>query len=105
VYAVKKFPNVEKDSWIIANRELVDEELTKYEELFEEPLKSAFQEVMVEYIYLQKVMEDVTDWKENFLRFVAHTTNVAESGLAQRDTRGDFHGGRLSLIKEILEWF
>jgi len=105
VYAVKKFPSVEKDDWIIANTELIGTELTKYEDLFEEPLKSAFQEVMTEYVYLQNIMEDVTAWKENFLRFIAHTMNVAEEELRQRSTRSDFHGGRLSLIKEVLEWF
>jgi hypothetical protein len=105
VYAVKKFPRMEKDDWIVANKELIDGELTRYEDLFEEPLTSAFQEVMTEYVYLQNIMEDVTAWKANFLRFVAHTMNTAEEELRHASTKGDFHGGRLSLIKEVLEWF
>jgi hypothetical protein len=105
VYAIKKFPNAEKDDWIIANKGLIQEELTKYEGLYEEPLKSAFQEVIADYIYLQNIMDDVTEWKGNFLRFIAHTMNMAEGELRQRNAKRDFHEGRLSLIKEILEWF
>ena len=105
MYAIKKFPNTEKDDWIVANQELIDEELKKYEGLFEEPLKSAFQEVMVDYIYLQNVMDQVTDWKGNFLRFIAHTMNVAEGELRVGGAKKDLQGGRLSLIKEVLDWF
>lgn len=105
MFAVKKFPNIEKDDWIIANKERIDEELAKYEGLFDEPLKSAFQEVVADYIYLQNTMENVVEWKDNFVRFIAHTMNMAESELSKRGTKGDFHRGRLSLIKEALEWF
>lgn len=105
MYSVKRFPGVEKDDWIVMNKERVDEELKKYEGLFQEPLKTAFQEVMTEYIYLQSIMADVAEWKDNFVRFIAHATNMAESESRQKSARADFHGGRLSLIKELLEWF
>ena len=104
MFTVKKFPSVEKDDWIILNKDRVDEELKAYEDLFEEPLKTAFREVMTEYIYLQSVMEDAVQWKDNFVRFIAQATNMSE-GEAGRSGGTEFHGGRLSLIREILEWF
>jgi len=105
VFTVKKFPNIEKDDWIALNKERVDEELKAYEDLFEEPLKTAFQEIMTEYIYLQSVMEDVAQWKDNFVRFIALATSMSEGETNQSNGGATFHRGRLSLIKEVLEWF
>ena len=102
----RKFPSVEKDDWIAANREMIDDELSKYEGLFkEEAVNTAFQNLVTEYLYVQNMMENVVDWRDDFLRFVAETIRSAEEEIASRTGAVDLQNGRLMVIKKILEWF
>lgn len=105
MYSVKKFPDLEKEAWIMDNKDLVDEQLAKFEGLFGEPLKSPFQEVMSEYVFLSNTVVEIIQWKENFARFLSYTMNMDESQIREGGSKKDFHGGRLSMIKELLEWF
>ena len=104
MYNVKKFPDLDKDTWINANRELVDQQLSKLEGLLDESVKGPLQEVVAEYVYLSNTMLEVEEWRDNFARFLSYTMNVDEGHLKDRSSR-DFHAGRLSLLKELLEWF
>ena len=105
MYSVKKLPDLEKEVWIMNNKDLVDEQLAKFEGLFGEPLQSPFQEVMSEYVFLSNTVVEIIEWKENFARFLSYTMNVDEGQIREGSGKKDFHGGRLSLIKELLDWF
>lgn len=105
MYNVKKFPDLDKDAWISENRDLIDEQLAKFDGLFDESLKGPFQEVMAEYVYLSNTLQEIIEWKDNFARFLSYTMNADESHLRDHDSGRDVHGGRLSLLKELLEWF
>jgi hypothetical protein len=90
------------DDWTAANKKMITEELTKYDGLFkEESVIQAFQELLIEYLYLQNVNEKVMDWRDNFLRFLAQEMERAEVSRG----RDDIHLGRLSLVRSILQWF
>jgi len=105
MYNVRKFPDLDKDNWIIENQELVDAQIAKFDGLFEEPVRRSFQEMMSEYVFLQSTIEEITEWKENLARFLSYTMTVDEGHLRERSSSKDFHAGRLSLLKELLEWF
>ena len=104
MYSVKKFPDLDKDTWISENRELIDEQLSKLEGSLDESIRGPLQEVVAEYVYLSNTMHEIEEWKDNFARFLSYTMNVDESHLMDRSGR-DLHGGRLSLLKDLLEWF
>ena len=106
MYKESKFPSIDKDDWIAANRELVDEELSKYEGLFkEESVNAAFQNLVIEYLYLQNLMESVTDWRANFLSFIADTIRDAENEIAHRSSAVELQNGRMMVVRRVLEWF
>ena len=105
MYSVRKFPNIQKDEWIALNRDRVEDELKNYEGMFDEPLKNAFEEVLRDYIFLSNTMSEVIEWKQDFARFLGYAVDVDENQTKQRDDKESFHAGRLSMIKEILEWF
>jgi hypothetical protein len=105
MYSLRRFPDIDRESWIAENQELVQEQVKKFEGLFEEPVKGAFEEAMADYVYLSNVMEEVMEWKRSFAGFLAHSLNVDEAQVNQREGRQDYHGGRMSMIKEVLEWF
>ena len=105
MYNVKKFPDIDKDSWIADNMALVNEQLAKFEGVFEEPVRRTFEDVMAEYVFLSNTMQEIAEWKDNLARFLSYTMTVDEGHLRQRDRSKEFHGGRLSLLKELLEWF
>jgi hypothetical protein len=105
MHSIKKFPDLNKEAWIMDNKDLVDEQLAKFEGLFGEPLQSPFQEVMSEYVFLSNTVVEIIEWKENFARFLSYTMNVDEGQIREGSGKKDFHGGRLSLIKELLDWF
>ena len=105
MYNVKKFPELDKDAWITENRELVDQQVSKFEGLLDESIKGPLQEVIAEYVYLSSTMLEIEEWKDNFARFLSYTMNVDEGHLRDQDSGRDVHGGRLSLLKELLEWF
>ena len=105
MYSVRKFPTVDKDDWISANREMIDVELSKYEGLFnEEQVKVAFENLITEYLYVQSVLENVTDWRNNFLRCIADIMSSAEEAIAHRGAI-ELQNGRLMVIRKVLEWF
>ena len=105
MYSVKKFPDLDKENWLVDNRQLVDEQLAKFDGFFEESVKRSFQEVMTEYVFLSNTMQEIAEWKDNLARFLSYTMTVDEGHLRKHDSSKDFHGGRLSLLKELLEWF
>ena len=105
MHSIKKFPDLNKEAWIMDNKDLVDEQLAKFEGLFGEPLQSPFQEVMSEYVFLSNTVVEIIEWKENFARFLSYTMNVDEGQIREGSGKKDFHGGRLSLIKGLLDWF
>ena len=105
LYNVRKFPDLDKDSWIAENQELVDAQMAKFEGLFEEPVKRSFQDIIAQYVFLENTLQEIAEWKENLARFLSYTMTVDEGHLKERDSSKDFHGGRLSLLKELLEWF
>ena len=105
MYSVKKFPDYEKDAWIAENKALIQEQVKKFEGLFEEPLRGAFEEIIAQYVFFSNTMEEVVEWKQDFARFLSYSINASEIQIKQGDSKRDFHGGRLSMIKEILEWF
>jgi len=104
VYSVKKFPDFERDTWIAHNRELIDEQL-KLQELPNEALRETLEQVMTEYVFLSDLTKEMMEWKQNFARFLSYAINAAEVQIEQSEEKKDFQGGRLSVIKEILEWF
>ena len=104
MYSVKKFPEYERDAWIAENRDLINQQL-KFEGLSKEALEDALQHVMADYIYLSNVTREISEWKQNFARFLTYAIGIAESEIGKSKDRQDFHGGRLSMIKEVLEWF
>jgi hypothetical protein len=105
MYNVKKFPEIDKNNWIVDNAELVNEQLAKFKGVFEGPVERSFQEVMSEYVFLSSTMQEIAEWKDNLARFLSYTMTVDEAHLRERDSSKDYHGGRLSLLKELLEWF
>jgi hypothetical protein len=103
-YQVRKFPSLDEDSWFDANREFVASELGKYKDLFkEEELNVALRELLSEYLFLHNLMKDVTNWRGEFLRYLAHVVETAEHGLERKDDPLD--KGRLSILRDILQWF
>ena len=103
---MRKFPNDTKEEWITLNRDGVDKELKKYEGMFDdEPLKDAFEKVLTEFIFLSESMNGVNEWKQDFVRYLLYAIDVAENQTKKRDAKEAFHAGRLSVMKEILEWF
>jgi len=104
MYSVKKFPEYERDAWIAENRDLINQQL-KFEELSKEALEDALQQVMADYIYLSNVTREISEWKQNFARFLTYAISMAESEIGKKKGGQEFHGGRLSMIKEVLEWF
>ena len=104
MYSVKKFPDLERDKWIAENRDLIDEQL-KLEELPNEALRGTLEQVMTEYVFLSNVAKEMMEWKQNFAQFLSYAINAAEVQIKQDKGKEDFHGGRLSMLKEILEWF
>jgi len=105
MYSVKKFPDYDRKEWITENMNIVDEQVEKFEGLFDDTLKGAFEQEMAEYIFLSKVMEEVIEWKQAFARFLSFTIDATEAQLTQDKGKEDFHRGRLSAMKEVLEWF
>jgi len=104
LYALRKFPDIDIDDWTAANKKMITEELAKYEGLFkEESVIKAFQELLIEYLYLHDVNEKVMDWRDNFVRFLAEEMEKAELG--RGSGRNELYRGRLSLVKNILQWF
>jgi hypothetical protein len=104
MYSVMKFPEYEREAWIAENKELINQQL-KFEGLSKEAVQNALEQVMAEYIYLSNVTKEVEEWKRNFARFLAYAVNTSESKIEQSKGGDDFDGGRLSMIKEVLEWF
>jgi len=104
MYSVRKFPDFERDVWMAENRDLINQQL-KFEGLSKEALEDALQQVMADYIYLSNITREVSDWKQNFARFLTYAISMAENETGQSKGRQEFHGGRLSMIKEVLEWF
>jgi len=103
-YQVRKFPSLDEDSWLDANREFVASELEKYKDLFkEEELNAALRELLVEYLFLHNLMNDVANWRGQFLKYLAHMVETTEHGLERKDNPQD--KGRLSILRDILRWF
>jgi DNA repair exonuclease SbcCD ATPase subunit len=105
VYSVKKFPNDARDDWIAENKSLVEEQVQKFEGSFDEALKTAFEQTMAEHLFLSNAMEEVVEWKQNFARFLSYSIDAAETQIKQDKGKEAFLRGRLSMIKEILDWF
>ena len=105
MYSVRKFPDLDKEDWVAANREQVDEELTQYEGAFEGPLKEALEQLITEYVYASSTMKEVVEWKQEFARFLSFAISAAEGAIKEKSDKIDFQNGRLAMIKEILEWF
>jgi DNA repair exonuclease SbcCD ATPase subunit len=105
VYSVKKFPNDERDDWIAENKNLVEEQVEKFAGLFDDTLKDAFEQTMAEYLFLSNAMEAVAEWKQNFARFLSYSIDAAETQIQQDKRKEAFLRGRLSMIKEVLDWF
>jgi hypothetical protein len=101
---LRKFPDIDIDDWTAANKKMITEELAKYEGLFKEKsVIKAFQELLIEYLYLQNANEKVMDWRDNFMRFL---TDEMEKAEARRGSgRDELYRGRLSLVRNILQWF
>ena len=104
MYSVKKFPDYERDTWIAENEDAIADQLN-FEDFSKEALKNTLEQVMGEYLFLSSVNKEVVEWKQNFARFLSYAINAAETEMKQSKGREDFDGGRLSMIKEILEWF
>ena len=104
MYSVKKFPDYEREEWIAEHKDLIEEQVEKFEGL-DEALREPLEQVMAEYVFLLNVMEEVLEWKQNFARFLSYAIDAAEVQLNQKSGKEDLHRGRLSMIKEILGWF
>ena len=103
-YQVRRFPNLDEESWFDTNREFVASELEKYKDLFkEEELNAALRELLAEYLFLHNAIKDVTDWRSEFLRYLAHMIETTEHSLERKDNTSD--RGRLLILRSILQWF
>jgi len=104
--ALKRFPKLDKDEWAEANRQQVVAELEKYRGLFkDEPVERAFQDLVIEHLYLQDQMEEVTEWRDSFLRFLANAIEEAEGEMGKKSANIERQEGKLSLMREISAYF
>ena len=103
-YAVRKFPSLDEENWLDANREFVAKELEKCKDLFkEEELNAAFEELLIEYLFLRNSLKDVAGWRNQFLRHLAYLVETAEKGLERKDN--PLNKGKLVMLRGILQWF
>jgi hypothetical protein len=106
MHVVRKFPNLDKDEWAEGNSKKLVAELQKYQGLFkDEPTNSAFQDLMVEHLYLQEQMEEINGWKDHFLRFLANSIDEAENEMNRKGSNAQLQMGKLSLMRDISAWF
>jgi hypothetical protein len=103
-FEVRKFPNGDAQRWFEGNREFIDIELEKYKDLFkEEELNTALRELLAESLFLHNLEKDVASWRGEFLRYLAQMIETTEAELERKDNASD--KGRLSVLKDILQWF
>jgi len=106
MHSVRRFPKLDKDEWAEANSQQVVAELEKYHGLFkEEPIKRAFQDLIIEHLYLQEQMEEVIEWRGEFLRFLATAIEEAETGVNKKGANIELQKGKLSILRDISAYF
>jgi hypothetical protein len=106
MYSVKRFPSFDKNEWANSRRDAIASELAGYGGLFKEhELDSAFQDLIIEHIFLQDLARGVAAWRENFVKYVAASIQTSEAELNGKNGKDDLTKGRLLTMKEMLEWF
>ena len=106
MHAVRRFPKLDKDEWAEANQQQVVAELDKYRGLFkDEPIERAFQDLIIEHLYLQDQMEEVIEWRDGFLRFLATVIEDAEGEMSKKGANIEHQEGKLSLMRDISAYF
>jgi hypothetical protein len=106
MYTVKKFPNISLDEWTDMNRDSLADELSGYRDLFkEESVDSAFQDFIVEHVFLRSTVDQTVDWRESFLRFIAQEVDASNRELSRDGSNVEFYRGRLAVLEDILRWF
>lgn len=104
MYQVRKFPSLDEEIWVDANRAFIASELERYKDLFkEEELDAGFRELLAEHLFLRNLMQDVSDWRDRFLRYLAHMVETTEDGLERKDD--PLEKGKLLVLRDILQWF
>jgi hypothetical protein len=106
MYTTKKFPNISIDEWTEKSREILADELSSYMDLFkEESVDSAFQDFVAEHLFLQSMMDQTSDWRESFLRFIALEIDASNRKLSSDVSSVEFCRGKLAVLEDILRWF
>ena len=100
-----KFPRVDFEQWVLARRESLDDELSGYDGVFgNESADVSFRDLMLEHFFLQESVDQVIDWRENFLVFLLNEISAIRKEQYDSKNNVEFLKGKLAALLDILKW-
>lgn len=100
-----KFPRIDFEGWILARKESLDDELSNYNGLFgHESVEMSFRDLMMEHLFLQESVDQMIDWRENFLAFLMNEIDTIKNERQHSKNNVEFLRGKLAALVDILRW-
>ncbi len=104
--SARRYPSMDLDEWVYLKGELLREELSKYTGTFgENALDSAFQAVILEHLFLEDLVEQITCWKEDFVNYLMDEAARVELEFKQGNRNSESARARLLLLRNVMDWF